>query len=172
MKKKTLLFIVTALLIPVVTSCNNSSPTQPTAATMVEEEYLNPIDKYFLPKIEKATSEVERRGYQDSYRGVWKEEFYNILQWLDNKCEYQEDKENLISLNKSVDNLINECFQVITIEQFDFYSVKPGERYITGNAYRSSWNQTQGEIFRDVCIRLITDDYNFLERDYSQAIFE
>ena len=139
---------------------------------MEKEEYHNPIDEYFLPRIQISSSEVERRDYQDSYKGVWKEELYNILQWLDNKCVYQEDKDSLILLSKSVDDLINEYYRILLLEQFDLYLVKPDERVISGNAFRSNWNQIQGEIFRDVCIRLIADDYNFLERDYSQAVFE
>ncbi|MCL2126449.1 MAG: hypothetical protein FWH33_10760 [Oscillospiraceae bacterium] len=175
MKEKTIslvLLVVTVLMIPIFASCNRISPALSIAATTENEEYFNPIDEYFLPKINQSTSEVECRDYQDSYRGVWKEEFYNVLQWLDSKCVYPEDREDIGLLKNSVEDFINEYYRILLLEQLDFYSVKPDERYITGNAFRSEWNQIQVEIYRDVCIKLITDDYKFLERDYSKAHFE
>ena len=59
------------------------------------EEYSNPIDAYFLPRIESASCEAERRQMQDTYRGVWKTEFENIMVWMQYKCVYQEDKDTL-----------------------------------------------------------------------------
>ena len=71
-----------------------------------QEEYSNPIDAYFLPYIENASCEAERRELCDNYRGVWKTEFENIMVWMQDKCVYQEDKDNLLLFTKSVESLI------------------------------------------------------------------
>ena len=55
-----------------------------------QEEYSNPIDAYFLPRIENASCEAERRQMQDTYRGVCKTEFENLIAWMQDKCVYQE----------------------------------------------------------------------------------
>ena len=65
-----------------------------------QEEYSNPIDAYFLPYIEIASCEAERRELCDNYRGVWKTEFENIMVWMQDKCVYQEDKDNLLLFTK------------------------------------------------------------------------
>ena len=59
--------------------------------------YNNPIDEYFVPYINNPSCEAERRGYQDTYRGVWESEFENIMKWMYKKCKYQKDKDNLIT---------------------------------------------------------------------------
>jgi hypothetical protein len=43
----------------------------------------NPINAYLTPRInDQANCEAEMREYQDTYRGVWKAEFENIMNWM------------------------------------------------------------------------------------------
>lgn len=140
-------------------------------STVVEEEYSNPIDAYFLPCIENASCEAERRQMQDTYRGVWKTEFENVMVWMQDKCVYQEDKDNLLLLEESVGSLIEATHTVWMVTD---YELPPGSdgRKSWGNGTRSAWNQKEGEIYRDVSMKLINDTYIFMERDYSLEYYE
>lgn len=136
-----------------------------------QEEYSNPIDAYFLPRIENASCEAERRQMQDTYRGVWKTEFENVMAWMQDKCVYQEDKDNLLLLEESVDSLIETTYTVWMVTD---YELPPGSdgRKSWGNGTRSAWNQKEGEIYRDVSMKLVDDTYIFMERDYSLELYE
>lgn len=135
------------------------------------EEYSNPIDAYFLPRIENASCEAERRQMQDTYRGVWKTEFENIMAWMKDKCVYQEDKDNLLLYEESVESLVEATYTVLTVTDYEF---PPGsdERKSWGNSVRSELNQKEAEIYRDAGMRLINDSYIFMERDYSLELYE
>ena len=136
-----------------------------------QEEYSNPIDAYFLPRIENASCEAERRQMQDTYRGVWKTEFENVMAWMQDKCVYQEDKDNLLLFEESVDSLIETTYTVWMVTD---YELPPGSdgRKSWGNGTRSAWNQKEGEIYRDVSMKLVDDTYIFMERDYSLELYE
>ena len=90
-----------------------------------QEEYSNPIDAYFLPRIENASCEAERRELQDTYRGVWKTEFENIMVWMQDKCVYQEDKDNLLLFTKSVESLIETTRTILITDWLDDYKRPP-----------------------------------------------
>ena len=132
----------------------------------------NPIDEYFIPRIQSSISEAQRRGYQDTYRGVWKEEFNSVLIWLEQKYIYQKDKDNVIALEMIVDDYISLLYEIYLIEQGDGYLDDPDERSASGTGFRSGFNMIAGEVYRNVSMRLITDDYDFIVRDYSLAHFE
>lgn len=136
------------------------------------EEYSNPIDAYFLPRIEHASCEAERRQMQDTYRGVWKTEFENIMAWMQDKCVYQEDKDTLVLYEESVESLI-ETTRTISLTK-DKYEFPPGsnERNSWGNGTRSELNQKEAEIYRNAGMELIDDTYIFMERDYSMELYE
>lgn len=135
------------------------------------EEYSNPIDAYFLPRIENASCEAERRQMQDTYRGVWKTEFENIMAWMQDKCVYQEDKDNLLLYEESVESLVEATYTVLAVTNYEF---PPGsdERRSWGNSTRSYLNQEEAEVYRDAGMRLIDDSYIFMERDYSMELYE
>lgn len=135
------------------------------------EEYSNPIDAYFLPRIENASCEAERRQMQDTYRGVWKTEFENIMAWMQDKCVYQEDKDNLLLYEESVESLVEATYTVLAVTDYEF---PPGsdERKSWGNSTRSNLNQEEAEVYRDAGMRLIDDSYIFMERDYSMELYE
>ncbi|MCI8737219.1 MAG: hypothetical protein HFI11_09630 [Lachnospiraceae bacterium] len=134
------------------------------------EEYSNPIDAYFLPRIESASCEAERRQMQDTYRGVWKTEFENIMAWMQDKCVYQEDKDTLQLYEESVESLIETTLTILVTN----YEFPPGsdERKSWGNSTRSMLNQKEAEIYRNAGMELIDDSYIFMERDYSLELYE
>lgn len=136
-----------------------------------QEEYSNPIDAYFLPRIENASCEAERRQMQDTYRGVWKTEFENVMAWMQDKCVYQEDKDNLLLFEESVDSLIETTYTVWMVTDYELPPSSDG-RKSWGNGTRSAWNQKEGEIYRDVSMKLAGDTYIFMERDYSLELYE
>lgn len=149
-----------------------------------QTNYNNPIDEYFLPKIQsRDKSEAEIRGLQDDYKHVWKEEFENLTKWLRKKCIYKEDKENISSMEKSVLEYIDRSKAVIATELADTYEVNPnpekGKDMVSRNSYwgngtRSALNQIEGEIYRDTCMRILSlygaeTEYKFRQVDYSEA---
>ncbi len=136
--------------------------------------YSNPIDAYFLPHIENASCEAERRELQDTYRGVWKTEFENIMAWMQNKCVYQEDKDNLSLYTKSVQSLIETTHTILLTDWLDDYKQPPDSdsRNFWGNGIRSELNQIEAEIYRNASMKLIDDTYVFEDRDYSFEHYE
>ena len=146
-------------------------------STVLEEEYSNPIDAYFLPRIKSASSQVEYRELQDTYRGVWKTEFENVMVWMQDKCVYQEDKDNLLLFEESVESLIDTTQTVLLTDWLDDYELPPdsANRNSWGNGTRSALNQIRAEIYRDASMKLIDhsyDTYIFMERDYSLEHYE
>lgn len=196
--RKTAIIVIPVMLITLFTSCGRAvgrietEKSGTSAESVVQEEaedetevneigedetreneiveYSNPIDAYFLPRIENASCEAERRQMQDTYRGVWKTEFENIMAWMKDKCVYQEDKDTLLLYEESVESLI-ETTQTILVTNYEF---PPGsdERKSWGNSVRSELNQEEAEIYRDAGMRLINDSYIFMERDYSLELYE
>jgi len=139
---------------------------------MVSGFYHNPIDSYFLPRIDGAKSEVERRELQDSYRGVWIEEFGNIVQWLGSRPDLL-DQSDLMMFQQQVEDIIITTREIsknlmssAASAQYDL------DMFYWGNGLRSSLNQIEGELYSSICRYLIDDHYQFIERDYSEAHFE
>lgn len=142
--------------------------------------YDNPIDEYFLPKINHAdASQAEIRAYQDDYKNVWKDEFENLTKWLGKKCIYEEDRKKIQEMKKSVLEYAEKSKEVILTELLDTYKVNPdpGKGEETRNSYqgngtRSRLNQIEGEIYRDASMRMIRlygegAQYEFRKIDYS-----
>ena len=136
--------------------------------------YSNPIDAYFLPHIENASCEAERRELQDTYRCVWKTEFENVMVWMQEKCVYQEDKDHLLLFSKSVESLVETTHTILVTDWLDNYKQPPSSdgRKVWGNGIRSGLNQKEAEIYRDASMKLIDDTYIFEERDYSFEHYE
>jgi hypothetical protein len=137
--------------------------------------YSNPIDEYFIPRINDASS--GKTSYQDTYRGVWKAEFENILKLLDEKCVYQKDKDDLTAYKNSVEQLIKSTQDVVVTCWLDNYNMPPDTyRHPSGNGTRSALGQIKGEIYRDASMLLIEKMYNlnykFLDKDYSKEHYE
>lgn len=139
----------------------------------VIQEYSNPIDFYFLPRIENAACEADRRELQDIYMCVWSKEFDNVMLWMQDKCVYQEDKDNLLRFTENVESLIETTCTILATDWLDDYN-RPSseERSSWGNGTHSGLNQKKAEIYRDACMKLINDTYIFIEQDYSSAVYE
>lgn len=139
--------------------------------------YSNPIDEYFIPCINNVSTEAERRFYQDTYRGVWKSEFENILKILEEECIYQEDKDDLVAYRNSIEKSIESTQNIVVTHWLDNYNMPPdNHRNLWGNGTRSGLNQIKGEIYRDASMLLIKKMYNlnykFIDRDYSKEHYE
>lgn len=142
------------------------------------DTYSNPIDAYFIPRINNASS--AKKSYQDTYRGVWKSEFENILKVLDKKCVYQKDKDDLIAYKISVEQLIKTTQDVVVTDWLNNYNVPPPDtdtfRNPPGMGTRSALGQIKAEIYRDASMLLIEKmsdlNYEFLDKDYSKEHYE
>lgn len=136
---------------------------------LIVEDYSNPIDAYFLPRIKNASCQAGHREMQDMYWDAWKTEFDNIMVWMQDKCVYQEDKDNLLLFTKSVESLIETTRTILVTDWLNDYELLPtsDNRNFWGNGTRSGLNQKEAEIYRDVSMKLIDDTYTFLEQDYS-----
>ena len=132
--------------------------------------YSNPIDAYFIPRLNNYSCEVELRDYQDAYLVVWRDEYKNVMKWMYSKCIYQEDKDNLSAYEDSVSQLIKSTETVSLTNWSDIYKTPPAKRFpgnTWGNGTRSALNQLEAEIYRDASMRFIDKNYTFLKRDYS-----
>lgn len=169
-----ILKIISVFVLFTIVCLISGSANRTTPVNVETQEYSNPIDAYYLPRIENAGSEAERRELQDTYRGVWKTEFEHVMIWMEGKCVYQEDKENLLLFEASVDSLIKTSCTILVTDWLDDYNLPPDspDRNFWGNSTRSSLNQNKAEIYRDASMKLIDDNYVFLKRDYSLEHYE
>lgn len=136
--------------------------------------YRNPIDKYFFFKIYSwDISQVEMRKNQDAYKKAWKTEYKNVMKWLKKKCVYAEDKKNIRLLEKSIAYQIKVEKKVLETEWTNAYKVNLDSSKIKnsisrisllGHGTQNRLNQSEGEIYRDVCMRILNlcgEDYEF-----------
>lgn len=147
--------------------------------TIIEdtEEYSgsdNPIDKYFTPKLKSwDISEVEFRENREAYKKAWKAEYKNVMKSLKKKCVYAEDKRNINSLEKNIEQQIKVEKKVLKTELTEAYETNPDSSKVKndfsrisllGHGTRERLSQSEGEIYRDVCIRILnlyTGKYKF-----------
>lgn len=150
-----------------------------------ENSYDNPIDAYFQPKMvsDYNVAEATRRGYQDTYRGVWKAEYKHLLKWLKKKCVYEEDRKNIETMDKALKSQIESMREVLATELLGNYKINPDSTKLEGGMSRmSSWgngtrsrlNQIEGEMYRDTAMRIIEmhGDYKFRKLDYAKESYE
>ena len=196
------IFISLGILVGGLVSCENVKSTKveeetPTSTVVVEKEtptptvkpddgvaYDNPIDEYFVPKIEyarKYESEASKKRLQDSYAIVWEREYINLIDYLKEKCVYKEDKNAIIKMKKSTYTNIDNTIAVVKTDFLDDYSINPDpEKCIDhvsrisspGNSTRSRLNQIKGEMFRDEVMRIlsINREYVFVKQDYTAVV--
>ncbi len=147
-----------------------------------KETYENPIDEYFLPRIEFAASEATMRGYQDDYRGVWRSEFQHLMKFIRKKCVYGQDREKVQAYEKNVRDMIEKSKEIAGMEIANTYDINPDPpKGKDGNTRSSSWgngtrsrlNQLEGEMYRDASMSLIDIfQYKFRELEYSELHYE
>lgn len=154
-------------------------------AQEAQVSYDNPIDAYFQPRMvsDYNVAESTRRGYQDTYRGVWKAEYKNLIQWLKKKCIYKEDKTEIEKMEKALQDQIEHMREVLATELLNNYKINPDSTKVKdgfsrtsnwGNGTRSRLNQIEGEMYRDAAMQIIrlAGDYSFRELDYSKENYE
>lgn len=127
--------------------------------------YRNPIDKYFSPRIYSwDASQVEIREAQNAYKKAWKAEYKNVMKWLKKKCVYEEDKENIRLLEKSVAAQIKIEKRVLKTELIEAYKVHPDPKQaknsisrisLLGHGTQERLAKSEGELYRDVCMRIL-----------------
>lgn len=125
----------------------------------------NPIDNYFSPKF-KSITEAEVREAMEDYEKVWKNEYNKVIGIIEEKCIYDDDKENLEKFKDSVESLIETATPVIEMEMLDNYSLPPDspEKHSWGNSTYYYLEGRKGQIYRDACMLLIpflVDEYEF-----------
>ena len=151
----------------------------PATAKTQESAYSNPIDEYFFSCMRNAGCEAELRWHQDTYRGVWKSEFYNIVQWVAEMYIYQQDLDVLNDYVSNVEQQITNTMELVLAALRAERDLPPdaSSADYTGNGTRSWLNQVTGEIYRDAGMRLIENihyhgSYVFLDIDYSKESYE
>lgn len=190
MKRIIMILVVMTML----TACQSTEAANHGTAAPAQTEdstqeapvsYDNPIDAYFQPRMvsDYDVAESTRRGYQDTYRGVWKAEYKNLIRWLKKKCIYKEDKREIEKMEKALQDQIEHMREVLATELFNNYKINPDATKVKdgfsrtsnwGNGTRSRLNQIEGEMYRDAAMQIIrlAGDYSFRELDYSKESYE
>ncbi len=141
--------------------------------------YRNPIDQYYWTKLYSwDASQVEIRSAQRAYKKAWKSEFKNLLKWLDEKCVFAKDRKNLALLEKSVTDQTKIEKEVLKTDMLNAYKVNPDPEKakksvsrvsLVGNGTHDRLFQTEGELYRDVCMRILNvsgyEEYEFIFRE-------
>ena len=95
------------------------------------------------------------------------------LESLKKKCVYAEDKRNINSLEKNIEQQIKVEKKVLKTELTEAYETNPDSSKVKndfsrisllGHGTRERLSQSEGEIYRDVCIRILnlyTGKYKF-----------
>lgn len=136
--------------------------------------YRNPIDQYFWSKLNpKDKSETEYRRAQADYQKAWKAEYQNLMKWMKKKCVYNEDKNNLRLLEKSVAKQIVQEKKVLKTDLAAAYKINPDSSKVKNSVSRISYigkgtdrlTEIEGGLYRDVCMRILNlagyDEYEF-----------
>ena len=136
--------------------------------------YRNPIDQYFGSKLNpKYKSETEYRKAQRDYQKAWKAEYQNLMKWMKKKCVYNEDKNNLSLLEKSVAKQIVQEKKVLKTDLAAAYKINPDSSKVKNSVSRISYigkgtdrlTEIEGGLYRDVCMRILNlagyDEYEF-----------
>jgi c-di-AMP phosphodiesterase-like protein len=152
-------------------------------AKMIDDAdtWNNPIDSYFLHRINDSVSESERRELQDTYKGVWEDEFYTIVEWAEAEYSDQEYKSIIANYVENVEIQLDTAMNILYIGHSTSkipLADNIDQLINAGNANRSFANELCGQIYRNAAMILIkmhqTEEniYLFLEKDYSLEHYE
>jgi hypothetical protein len=134
-----------------------------------------------LRRINESVSESERRELQDTYKGVWKDEFYTIVEWAEAEYSDQEYKSIIANYVENVEIQIDTAMNMMYVgySKSEIHSTENIDYLINaGNANRSFANELCGQIYRNAAMILIKmhqtgeNIYSFLEKDYSLEHYE
>ncbi|WP_310603458.1 hypothetical protein [Anaerosporobacter sp.] len=137
----------------------------------VMESYNNPIDISFMIWLNHrgVVCEAARRGFQDSYAGVWRSEFYNVASLLYETLTYEEDKERFVAYVKSVEQAIQLYRDEIILINLECTNVPQEERNMNdcfGNGGYAWLAEEEGDIYRIFALKLI-EHYNRGSKKYT-----
>lgn len=120
----------------------------------------NPIDDYFLQKLNSASSYVEIRDYEYFYLVVWQHEYEKIMSMLQERCVMEEDKKRLRIFVKEVPESFERMKPFIEAEilnNFE-YSESP-EKYSYGNSTMAKLMLYEGMHYRNACMLFANSMY-------------
>ena len=167
MRKKPLAVILVFVCLTCI-FCLTFETLKNKSQTQIPMRFAYSIDNHFVPRINNATSEVEKREYQEAYYDAWKQEFENVIQWTDAKFLYESDKYVLSGYVSDVEKLIESTERICLLNFTSAYIYEPDslDRYSQGNGTRCGILELQAGIYRNACLPLITEEYEFLSCDF------
>lgn len=150
--------------VPVETENRNKG--KDTESTYIDDIFCNnPIDSYFVKKINTEDSEIQIELDKDAYMQIWKEQYRKILDIIRQKCIYDEDREIYEKYNSFIKEIYNNTeTAVVSVMLNNFkYSPQDPAKYSFGMATDDELNMYKGIIYRNACVILIL----YLNNEYS-----
>lgn len=125
----------------------------------------NSIDRYFIDKLNHSESEIKYEINQNAYMKAWKAEYEKILNIIENKCIYSEDKEIYVKYNKSIKAIyanLESALIPVMLNDFKLSPDSPSKNSF-GQGTRDGLTMYQGMVYRNFCIIFIPylSEYTF-----------
>lgn len=183
MKKLFYVICLVTVYCSFLVSCGTNNISQDETIQTVEKQFNNPIDSYFLPLFDESEkmSAAQYRNFQEIYGMVWHLEYRNMISWLLDKCDFEEDRRNIEKFDESVENYMQSVKLVLKTEKSNAYSFAPNSGDVSriGGVGLSSWMKyIEGNVYSDVCMSIIgvnnsdSSQYKFVDRNYSNLSVE
>lgn len=139
-------------------------------SNVVKDNYKdNPIDKYIDKKLENDNlTYAEIRNIKRLYGILWKEEYGNVLDFLKKKYG---NKSKIKDLDKEIETYVEKMTKITEIIYYD--TDEATQEKNLGLSYGTDMQFAEGQIYRDVCMFLITnsaEDYTFLKKNYKKIV--
>lgn len=152
---------------------SNYNSLEKTTEVIFTNKYKdNPIDKYIDKRLEDDNLPFsERRDIKRLYFMLWESEYDNVMSFIKEKCENDEDKNKIAELDGEIEKYIEGMSYVMEISYH--ISKEPEDRENVGLSYGADSLYNEGEIYRDICMLLIEKldgEYVFLDRDYDEIV--
>lgn len=129
----------------------------------------NPIDKYIDKELANDNlTYAEVRNTKRLYGILWEEEFGSVIDFL--KKQYGNEGK-IKDLDKEIEKYVEKMIKVVEVIYYDTDEVSQEKKL--GLSDWADMQYTKGQIYRDVCMFLITnlvEDYTFLEKDYQKIV--
>ena len=131
-------------------------------STKIDEYRLmrNPIDDYFLEKLNRASCYAEIRDYEYFYLVVWQREYEKIMAIMQERCVMNEDKERLQTFMEEVSESFEKMKPFIEGEILNnFEYPESPEKYSYGNSTIATLNMYEGMHYRNACMLFTNSMY-------------
>ena len=177
MKKKSRLAVILGLAILLLAACEKKEDYAPASdaedkqkeilvqeegveestSSVEESEYdfhENSIDQTFANFFHKNMCQVEYRDLQELYYIIWKAQYEKIILEMQQKCIYEEDKQNCELFQVQVEQYMD-AFQPLLLNQMtNGYEVE-NKIEVYGNGTNSRLKMYRGMSYRNVCELLL-----------------